>query len=171
MPNAGHHALAELERLGVLKHLITQNVDGLHHKAGTRLVAEIHGNRTRLRCIGCEARWPRDGFALDPLPPKCPECGDLVKGDTVMFGEPVPPGVLELCSRVTDECDCMIVAGTSASVYPAANFPNRVLARGGRVIEANPNPTRLSERCEVVLRGPTGATLPMVAARVAELLG
>ena len=169
-PNAGHYALAELERMGILKQTITQNVDNLHHRAGSRLVAEIHGNRTKLRCIGCESRWPREEFRIDDYPPLCPECGDLVKLDTVMFGEPVPRGVLEACSQVTDRADCMIAAGTSASMFPAANFPRRLLARGGRIIEANPNPTTLSARCEVVLRGPTGETLPGVVRRVKELL-
>ena len=170
-PNSGHYALAEFEGLGVLKHTITQNVDDLHQKAGSSSVTEIHGNRTKLRCVGCESRWPRDEFPIRRYPPRCPECGDYVKVDTVMFGEPIPRGVLDSCSEIADLCDCMIAAGTSATVYPAANYPNRVLARGGRLIEVNPNPTRLSDRCDVVLRGPTGEVLPRIVARVGELLG
>ena len=170
-PNPGHRALAELERLGVLKLTITQNVDDLHRKAGSKLVAEIHGNRTKLRCIGCESRWSRDEFHIEEYPAHCPECGDMVKFDTVMFGEPIPRGVLDLCYRETDRCDCMIAAGTSATVFPAANLPNRVVASGGSVIEANPNSTPLSRRSEVVLRGPTGETLPRLLKRVKELRG
>ena len=78
-PNSGHYALAELEGLGVLKHTITQNVDDLHRKAGSSSVTEIHGNRTKLRCVGCESRWPRDEFPIRRYPPRCPECGDYVK--------------------------------------------------------------------------------------------
>ena len=170
-PNPGHNALAELERLGILKLTITQNVDDLHRKTGARLVAEIHGNRTKVRCIGCESRWSRDEFPIEEYPVHCPECGGLVKFDTVMFGEPIPRGVLDLCYRETDRCDCMIAAGTSASVFPAANLPNRVLANGGSVIEANPNQTPLSQRAEVLLRGPTGETLPRVVKRIKELSG
>ena len=170
-PNAGHRALADLERLGVLKMTITQNVDNLHHIAGSRLVAEIHGNRTKLRCIACEARWPRDEFTVEAYPPICPDCGGLVKADTVMFGEPIPRGVLDVCFRESNLCDCMVVAGTSATVYPAASFPEAVRERGGRLIEANPNETPLSHACDVVLRGSTGETLPEVVHRVKELKG
>ena len=170
-PNPGHYALAELERMGILKLTITQNVDDLHRRSGARRVAEIHGNRTKVRCIGCESRWSRDEFRLEEYPTYCPECGELVKFDTVMFGEPIPRGVLDLCYQETDRCDCMIAAGTSATVFPAANLPNRVLANGGSVIEANPNQTPLSQRSRVVLRGPTGETLPMVVERVKELGG
>ena len=170
-PNPGHYALAELERLGVLKLTITQNFDDLHEKSGSTRIAEIHGNRTRIRCIGCESRWPRAEFRFEQLPPRCTLCGDLVKTDTVMFGEPIPPGVLGLCYEETDRCDCMIVAGTSATVFPAANLPGRVLAAGGHVIEANPNRTPLSGWASLVLRGPTGKTLPMVVDRVKNLMG
>ena len=170
-PNPGHYALAELEALGVLKLTITQNVDDLHRKAGSKLVAEIHGNRTKLRCILCESRWGRDQFRIDSYPPYCPECGGLVKYDTVMFGEPVPPRVLEGCYDAADRCDCMLAVGTSASVFPAANLPNRVLTRGGHVVEANPGETPLSSRAKVILKGPTGVTLPSLVRRVKELMG
>ena len=170
-PNPGHYALAELESLGILKLTISQNVDNLHYRAGSQLVAEIHGNRTKLRCIGCESRWLRDTFVIEKYPPHCPECGGPVKMDTVMFGEPIPPRVLQRCSEETDLCDCMIGAGTSATVYPAAGFPRSVMARGGYLIEANPNETPLTGRADVVLRGPTGQTLPKVVRRVRELKG
>ena len=168
-PNPGHMALVELERLGLLKMTITQNVDDLHRQAGQRLLAEIHGNRTRLRCIACESRWHRDDFGGDEYPPYCPECGGLVKSDTVMFGEPIPRAVLETCFSETEMCDCMIVCGTSATVYPAAGFPAMVKDRGGSVIEANPNPTPLSAAADVVLRGPTGVSLPQLVARIKAL--
>ncbi len=171
VPNPGHHALAELERLGILKLTITQNVDNLHVRAGSERVAEIHGNRTKMRCIACESRWPRDEFPFESSPPKCPECGGLVKGDTVMFGEPIPRGVLDRCFEATEWCDGMLAAGTSATVYPAASFPQTVKGRGGYLIEANPNDTPLSAFCDVVLRGPTGETLPRVVERVKEIKG
>ena len=170
-PNAGHYALAHLEELGILKMTITQNVDNLHHKAGSLLVAEIHGNRTKLRCITCESRWLRDEFPIEGYPPRCPECEGLVKSDTVMFGEPIPRGVLDVCFRETERSDCMIIAGTSATVYPAASFPGTVKEQGGYLIESNPNETPLSPIADAVLRGPTGDTLPRLVQRVRELKG
>ena len=165
-PNAGHYALVSMEQLGVLKMTITQNVDNLHVRAGATRLVEIHGNRTKVRCIGCEARWPREAFDYEDLPPLCPECGSLVKGDTVMFGEPIPPSVIDVCFREAAACDCMIVCGTSATVFPAASFPRMVKENGGTLIEVNPNPTPLSDMADMTLRGPTGELLPEVVRRL-----
>ena len=170
-PNAGHYALAELEELGILKMTITQNVDNLHYIAGSKQVMEIHGNRTKLRCIGCEARWHRHEFEIGEFPPECPECGDLVKSDTVMFGEPIPRSVLERCFDEVELCDCIIVVGTSATVYPAASFPQTVKERGGLMIEFNPNETPLSSISDAALRCPTGESLPGVVKRIKESKG
>ncbi|MBF8266574.1 MAG: NAD-dependent deacylase [Dehalococcoidia bacterium] len=122
-PNPGHHALVELEEMGVLKHIITQNVDNLHREAGSKNIAEIHGNRRKVRCIGCGTRWMREEFQIRELPPRCPACGGLIKGDTVSFGEPIPRDVLSVCFQEAERCDCMLIIGTSALVYPAAGFP------------------------------------------------
>lgn len=163
-PNAGHLALREMEDLGYLKHIITQNIDNLHQEGGSLAVTEIHGNRTKLRCTGCGERWPLDGFAIEELPPACPECGGVVKSDTVMFGEPIPRDALDECLRQTQLCDCMLLIGTSAQVYPAAGFPLEVKRAGGRLIEVNPNETPLTEIADVVLRGPSGESLPRLVA-------
>lgn len=172
-PNPGHYALAELERMGVLRHIITQNVDNLHYEAGNTKVAEIHGNRAKLRCIACHARFNRDEFTIDEaeLPPPCPSCNGVVKGDGVMFGEPIPPDVLQVCRREALTCDCMVVAGTSALVYPAAEMPIIAKVRGASLIEVNLYETDLSRECDVVLRGPSGELLPQLVARVKELVG
>jgi NAD-dependent deacetylase len=160
-PNAGHRALAELERIGACTALVTQNIDDLHGQAGHRNLLEIHGNHFLLRCVGCTARFRPSELPVDPddLPPRCPECGDIVKGDTVHFGEPIPPDVLKGCYDAVGPCDCMIVAGTSATVYPAAEFPLHVLRRGGAVIEVNPEPSELTPLATHSLRGPGGAVL------------
>ena len=168
-PNAGHLALHELEEMGCLKHIITQNIDNLHQEAGSTAVTEIHGNRTKLRCLGCGQRWPLDEFAIDELPPHCPNCGGIVKSDTVMFGEPIPRDALDECIAQARMCDCMLLVGTSAVVYPAAGFPVDIKMGGGKLIEVNPNETPLTELCEAVLRAPAGESLPLVAARVREL--
>lgn len=168
-PNPGHHALAELEEMGVLKHIITQNVDNLHQAAGSKKVAEIHGNLYKLRCISCNSRFERDDFPLEELPPLCPQCGGLVKSDGVMFGEPIPPDVLERCQEETAKCDCMLLIGTSAVVYPAAAFPTMAMSQGACLIEINPLETPLSSRCDAVIRGPSGEALPTLVKRIKEL--
>ena len=108
---------------------------------------------------------------MGEYPLRCPECDGLVKTDTVMFGEPIPRGVLDLCFQEADRCDCIIAVGTSATVYPAASLPEAVIERGGSLIEANPNETPLTPHANAVLRGPTGETLPRLAQRVKELAG
>jgi NAD-dependent deacetylase len=160
-PNGGHRALAELERRGVLACLITQNVDDLHRQAGSRALLEIHGNHFRLRCIRCVARFAQGELEIDPerLPPLCPSCGGVVKSDTVSFGEPIPPDVLRRCYEEVRQADCMLVAGTSATVYPAAEFPLEVLRRGGALIEVNPDETELTPLATLSLRGPGAAVL------------
>jgi NAD-dependent deacetylase len=168
-PNPGHHALAQLEDMGVLKHIITQNVDNLHYAAGSRNVAEIHGNMFKLRCIACNSRWQREEFSIKELPPYCPNCGGLVKSDGVMFGEPIPPDVLERCQVEAGKCDCMLLIGTSATVYPAAAFPNIVRSKGAPLVEINPLETTLSDVCNVVLRAPSAEVLPPIVERIKEL--
>jgi len=161
-PNPGHYALAEMEKSGTLRCLITQNVDDLHRAAGSTKLAEIHGNYTLVRCIECGDRRHRDEISLDQLPPACERCGGIVKSDTVSFGEPIPGDVLRLCQEVSRDCDCMIVAGTSATVYPAAQFPIEVRQRGGILIEVNPYESELTPICNISLRGPSGEILPQL---------
>jgi NAD-dependent deacetylase len=170
-PNAGHLAFVDLERMGVVRATITQNVDDLHRQAGSRQLLEIHGNATRIRCIECVARFERAEIDTSALPPACPRCGGLLKSDTVSFGEPIPPDVLAGCQRASDRADCVIVAGTSATVYPAAGFALAVLERGGTLIEVNPYETEISALCRVSLREPSAEVLPRVVARLRARTG
>jgi NAD-dependent deacetylase len=160
-PNAGHRALAALEDMDLLDTVITQNVDDLHGQAGQRSLLEIHGNHYWLRCLECHQRFHPKAIAVDPnhLPPLCAECGGIVKGDTVSFGEPIPPSVLRACVAAADSADCALVVGTSATVYPAAEFPFDVLRRGGRAIEVNPYESEFTRFATVSLQGPAGAVL------------
>jgi NAD-dependent deacetylase len=160
-PSAGHHALAALERRGLLAALITQNIDDLHRQAGHVAVLEIHGNHRLLRCLACNARYEPEAVAVDPedLPPRCPRCAGVVKGDIVVFGEPIPADVLRACYEAVASADCMLVAGTSATVYPAAELPYEVLRSGGVVIEVNPDESELTEAATISLRGPGGPVL------------
>ena len=170
-PNAGHIAMADMERLGYLKHIITQNIDNLHQQAGSVAITEIHGNRTKQRCIGCARRWKREEFLSDEIPPRCPDCRELVKNDTVMFGEPIPQDALEACYREAQRADAVLLVGTSAVVYPAAEFPVIAHRRGAKLIEINPQETPLSEISSAVLRAPSGQSLPQLLERVRELAG
>ena len=168
-PNAGHMAFAELEAMGILKSLITQNIDNLHIEAGNKKVLEIHGNKLKLRCVNCNARFPKIGFDLSTLPPQCPECGGIVKDDIVMFGEPIPSDVLVSCQAEAKQSDCMIVVGTSAIVYPAASLPLIVKDRGGVMIEVNPLESEMSEICDVVVRASSGEAMPALVETLKKL--
>ena len=168
-PNAGHLALAELERMGVLRFVITQNIDDLHRQAGQKTLAEIHGNWKLIRCIECGARFGSAEISIEKLPPECPKCEGLLKSDTVSFGEPIPTDVLNACMEHAARSDLVIVAGTSATVYPAAGFAIEVKQRGGVLIEANLYESEITPICDVSLRGPTGEVLPRLAAVVSEL--
>jgi NAD-dependent deacetylase len=169
-PNAGHQALAALERHGHLACVITQNIDDLHREAGNRSLAEIHGNFRLLRCIQCVSRFRRDELNVEPenLPPHCPHCGGIVKADIVHFGEPIPPDVLQRCFEEVERADCMLVAGTSATVYPAADFPCAVLRQGGTVIDVNPLESELTPLVNLSLRGPGGAVLERLLQHVLD---
>ena len=161
-PNGGHYALAEMERRGWLAAVITQNVDGLHTLAGSRTLLEIHGNRNYLRCLQCGRRYPRGNEIPDPLPPRCAECGGLIKPDTVLFGEPIPPAMLAACQQEAAQCDVMLLLGTSGTVNPAARLPLLAKEAGASLIEINPSTTGLTAHCAVHLPGPTGFTLPQL---------
>jgi NAD-dependent deacetylase len=168
-PNPAHIALARLEEMGVMRHVITQNIDNLHQVAGTRSISEFHGNRFKLRCVGCNSRWERDELEVSPhRPPDCPHCGGMVKSDTVMFGEPIPPDAISRSFEEAERADCCLVIGTSAVVYPAANVPLIVRRNGGRLIEVNPLETALSGICHVVLRGPAGEVMPALVDALGE---
>lgn len=169
-PNAAHYALAELESANVLKYIITQNVDNLHYAAGSKNVAEIHGNRYKLRCIDCAARFPQGSLSLDDLPPRCPECGGVVKTDGVAFGEPIPRDILGICHREAMIADCTLVIGTSAVVYPAAELPAISKRRGACLIEVNPHETDMSFMCDFILKGSSGDILPRLVSRIKEIV-
>jgi NAD-dependent deacetylase len=166
-PNPGHDALVRLEEMGVVRAVISQNVDDLHRRAGQTHLLEIHGNATLIRCLNCVARYPRDAIDFAVLPPRCPRCDGLLKSDTVSFGEPIPPDVLQACFAEAERADCMIVAGTSATVFPAAQFPFDVAQRGGDLVEVNPYESDLTPLCRHALRGPAGEILPALADLVA----
>ena len=162
-PNPGHHALASLEeRLGSDFTLVTQNVDGLHQAAGSRNVLEIHGSIRRVRCLGCARVTDNAIFALSNLP-QCEECNELLRPDVVWFGESLPEAIWRQAVDAVQECDCLLVVGTSAVVYPAAGL---IAIAGNHVIEVNVERSAASERVDVLLLGPSGAVLPELVSRL-----
>jgi NAD-dependent deacetylase len=168
-PNAAHLALADLEREGVMQHVISQNIDNLHRAAGQRSLTEIHGNYQWVRCIDCHRRWPQAEYAPEQMPPLCDRCGGLVKSDVVDFGEPIPPDAIRGSNDAANRTDCMLLVGTTGLVYPAAGFAIQAHRRGAALIEVNPDLTALSEYCEVRLEGPAGEMLPALLERVLAL--
>lgn len=158
-PNAGHYAIAELQRRLPRVTLITQNVDGLHQRAGSADVIEFHGNLMRSKCSveHCVVLVDRDDEAS---PPRCPNCGALVRPDVVWFGEPIPPAALEPALVAVADCDLMMVVGTSAQVQPAASLAEQARSRGAVLVEVNPEDTPLTPRADFVLSGPSGRLLP-----------
>src|SRR6185503_14929832 len=128
-----------------------------------------HGNYRLTRCIECGRRVDAETVPLDELPPRCAACGGILKSDTVSFGEPIPGDVLQRCYDETERCDCMIVAGTSATVYPAAQFPLSVLEQGGRLIEVNPYESELTRFCAFSIRSAAGEALPRLVERIEQL--
>jgi NAD-dependent deacetylase len=159
-PNRGHYAMAELEHMGRLAHVITQNIDNLQNLAGSRHVTEIHGNRAKARCMECGLRSRLDVVSLDRLPPSCLECGGVLKNDVVMFGEPIPKDALDECYKQAFAADLFLTVGTSAVVYPAADFPLMAKRRGAPLIEVNPEESALSPIADVIVRAPSGVALP-----------
>lgn len=153
-PNAGHHALAELEKQKPSFTLITQNVDGLHDLAGSKNIIKLHGDIWTVRCLKC-GQEQVDRSELANLPPRC-ECGGMLRPGVVWFGEALPPGAIERATLAVHHADVLIVAGTSAQVYPAAGLIP--LARA--VIEINPEATAFSDDVTFSLRGTSAEILP-----------
>jgi NAD-dependent deacetylase len=158
-PNAGHRALAELERHVPHFTLITQNVDGLHQRAGSQNVVEIHGNIMRTKCFEERTvveRWEETG----EVPPRCPNCGGPLRPDVVWFGEALPEQAFNEASGASLACDVFLCVGTSGIVEPAASLPHVALRRGARVALVNLEETPLLSENVDFLRGPAGSVLP-----------
>lgn len=158
-PNPGHYALAEMEKKVSRFLLVTQNIDDLHRKSGSKNIIEIHGNIQRTKCFDedvCVETWDDNSGT----PPKCPRCGGMLRPDVVWFGEMLPPGAFEKAAEAARNCDVFFSVGTSSVVYPAASLPYEALSRNILSIEINPEETPLTSRAHHHLRGPSGTILP-----------
>ena len=159
-PNPGHVALAQLARQVPRLTLVTQNVDGLHQRAGSPHVLEYHGNILRDRCTVEQMVAERSEDSRRSALPRCASCGGLLRPDVVWFGEMIPRRALIEADEAAEACDAFLSVGTSSLVYPAAGLAEAALRRGAPVIEVNPNPTDLSPQADVVLQAAAGRVLP-----------
>jgi NAD-dependent deacetylase len=167
-PNAGHKAIVELERRGQLHALITQNIDGLHQKAGTGpgRVIEVHGTMHSVLCWDCAWRGPMqatlDRVRAGEADPACAECGGILKSATILFGEGLRPGVMERAMEAAVEADLLIAVGTTLQVYPVAGVVPAAKAAGARLVIVNAEPTQFDRIADAVLHKPIGETLPLL---------
>jgi NAD-dependent deacetylase len=168
-PNAGHEVIAWMEEFFPQVTLVTQNVDRLHHKAGSRHPIELHGSLWMVRCTGSPScgEW-EDRHELINLPPKCPQCGALLRPGVVWFGEGLPPAAWEEAERAAWDCDAFFIIGTSALVQPAAALPEEPLQKGKLVIEINPETTPLSNRVTLSVRSKAGEALELLREKLNE---
>jgi NAD-dependent deacetylase len=169
-PNPAHVALAALERMGLLRAIVTQNIDGLHQLAGSRRVIEYHGGIGRLHCLGCGSTYPaRRAERIPGRAPRC-RCGNALKPTIVLFGEQLPVDAVDQALALAQESDLLLAIGTSATVAPASELPLIARRSGARVIEFNLTATELTPQgTELLVEGPAEQTLPAVVEALAAL--
>jgi len=173
-PNAAHYALVALERKGKLHALITQNIDGLHQRAGTSpaKVIEVHGTMREVMCMSCDWRGPMEPV-LDRVrggeeDPSCERCGGVLKSATISFGQPLVPHVIGRALRSAEEADLLIAVGTSLQVYPVAGAVPSAKASGARIVIVNAEPTPFDDLADAVIREPIGGVLPALCGGLAK---
>jgi NAD-dependent deacetylase len=159
-PNEGHRALAELERRGFVRAVVTQNIDGLHQRAGSQNVIEVHGSIRTASCLECGERVP-----LEPVTeaPRCPRCGAILKPDVVMFGELLPLDAIDRAIELAQQAGLLLVVGSSLEVYPVAGLPQETVSAGGALAIVNRTPTPFDGLASVKIEGGAGETLSALA--------
>ncbi|MFX1328904.1 MAG: NAD-dependent deacylase [Promethearchaeota archaeon] len=173
-PNLGHYAITELEKLNIIKAIITQNVDELHQKAGSIIVYEVHGNVNRFTCLGCRANYNKEQL-LRKLkkekknPPVCDYCAAPLKPSVVLFGEDLPNFEKYMSIDLAKKADVMLIAGSSLEVAPICNLPLYTLGEGGKLIIVNDESTDLDGSAEIVINNKTGIILPLVVKEIKKM--
>jgi NAD-dependent deacetylase len=169
-PNEGHRALVDLERRGRLRALLTQNIDGLHQRAGSSpgLVLELHGTVHEVQCLSCGDRTTMRS-ALERVDagepdPACLDCGGILKSATISFGQALDAAVIDAAARAAADCDVFLAVGTSLTVHPAAGLTEVAAGRGARVVVVNAEPTPYDDLADLVVREPIGRALPRLLA-------
>ncbi|MEF8879488.1 MAG: NAD-dependent deacylase [Candidatus Thermoplasmatota archaeon] len=167
-PNAAHYSLAELEEMGMVDYVITQNVDNLHQDAGSRNVVEFHGNFRFLKCLNCGKKRKIDDFDFSDNVPRC-RCGHIFKPDVIMFGESLPVDAYQKGVDEAESCDLMLIVGTSAVVYPAANIPFTAKRNDAKIVDINLEETNISRLLsDYTLKAKAGEVLPKIVEKVKE---
>lgn len=169
-PNQAHLALARLEAAGIIKTVITQNIDGLHHRAGSKNVLEVHGTFNTLTCVGCFKRFAAsqviEPYLATCAIPRCPQCGAILKPDIILFEEQLPMQTWRAAEKACSACDLILVAGTSLEVMPSARLPVDALSHGARLALINQSETYIDERADIILRGNVADIVPLIAKEV-----
>lgn len=170
LPNPAHQALAELEKMGYVKSIITQNIDMLHQKAGSENVIEMHGTMQTLTCSQCYHQVQAEAYLVSFVEqgdlPACPKCSQLLKPDVILFGEQLPQAAWLKAQRDARQCDVMLVAGSSLEVLPVAGLPMQALDRGAHLIIINNTPTYINIRADVAILEDVATIIPAIAERV-----
>jgi len=162
-PNAAHYALAEMERAGFLHSVITQNIDNLHQKAGSKEVYEFHGNSRYLMCENCSRSFLAEDIELSSLPPRCPYCKTVLKPDFVFFGEPIPEDAYAHALNETQDADVFILIGTTGEIMPASSIPYRAKQNNKNIIEVNIKPSKYTDTItDVFLEGKATEVVPVL---------
>jgi len=162
-PNPAHYALAELEKIGYLKSVITQNIDNLHQNAGSTNVIEFHGNSHFFVCTSCSTKYKLSELKLSNTPPLCPACGKLLKPDFIFFGEAIPALARDRAFRESELTDVMLVIGTTGEVMPASMIPYIARQQGAFIIEINPGYSAYQNGVSnIVIRQPAGEVMPKI---------
>jgi NAD-dependent deacetylase len=169
-PNPAHRALVELERRGHLRAVVTQNTDGLHQRAGSTQVIELHGSSHGVVCLDCDSRFPRDQvdrMNREHCPPSCPSCGGrFLKPTVVLFGEALPMPALRDAQALAMTADVVLIVGSSLQVYPAAGIPRLAREHGAELCIVNAEPTPFDDLAALVIHGKAGEVLPDIVNRV-----
>lgn len=173
-PNAGHYSIAALEKMNIVKAIITQNIDELHQKAGSIIVYEVHGNINRFSCLGCRASYNKQQLLRKmkkekKLPPLCDFCATPLKPSVVLFGESLPNFEKYMSIDLAKKTDVMLIAGSSLSVAPVCDLPLYTVSEGGKLIIINDEPTYLDERAEIVINNKTGTILPLIVEEIKKI--
>jgi len=165
-PNAGHLALAKLEEQGRLIAVVTQNIDELHQRAGSRRVLEVHGTAMKVKCLSCDKRWSAEEIharlEAGEDAPTCDACGGLLKSMTVSFGQELPADVWQEAMQLSRQCDLFLALGSSLVVYPAAQLPETAKRSGARLVIINRDPTPMDEVADLVINASIGETMDKV---------
>ncbi len=159
-PNPAHLALAQLERAGILKSIITQNIDNLHQEAGNTVVHEFHGNSQKLICTSCGEHYAARDVSLDVLPPKCKKCDSLLKPDFIFFGESIPADAYTSSVKAAENADVFLIIGSTGEIMPASQIPHIAKQTGAKIIEINPETSRYTRSVtNIHLKGKAGEVM------------